>query len=125
MTSDRSMTSLEMFQNRVEQHRASQRTVPQMLPALSRSSIGGQSQPHAQSQKSLSRPGSAYVLFSGDRAELKKNKSRMSVKGARSRDIQAKTQHSYKPVPHKYQLNKVQDASLASHVKPPVLPGLV
>jgi hypothetical protein len=93
-----------------------------MLPSLSKSGIGGGMtayNDHSQSKATLSRPGSAFVLFGGDKEVLKQAKTRINVKGSRQRDIITQHNHSYKPQAQKFQLEKVKDPSVASHVKVP------
>lgn len=54
-----------------------------MLPSLSKSGFGHSTIDHSQSQKGLSRPGSAYVLFGGDKDVIKQAKNRINVKESR------------------------------------------
>jgi hypothetical protein len=79
----------------------------------------------SKSNKSLSRPGSAYVFFGGERHLLKKAKSRIGLRDARSRDIVSKKSHNYMAKANKFTLSKVKDASLAYHVKVPELPEII
>jgi len=98
---------LEEFEALMAQRKAAEggQTQYGMFPSLSKSGLGteGNQDPgetsrgltSAHSVKALSRPGSAFVLFGGDRDQLKKAKSRIGIKEARKRDIMSKSRHSY------------------------------
>jgi hypothetical protein len=53
------------------------------------------------SQKTLSRPGSAYVFYSGNKSVIKKHKGRLGLKKARDRDHKDPVAHSYKAIAKK------------------------
>lgn len=76
------------------------------------------------SQKTLSRPNSAYVFFG---AKDKLSKERLSLKNARNRDERAKPQHTYKPMPPQHLILKSleQKKEIVSPRKQRELPAIV